>query len=197
MTIDTQQVIDRFSKLQFRGNADGLIPAFNVLVNHLPTAFWNTFADLIVESVIDDLKEAAEYLLVSAAHESVYATGHGMVTSREWKSQVIPLLHTPEDAIAALFAVVTALGWGRCEVVELTPRERMVVRARDYYEADVVGYGRKSRACAYLLQGAAGAFMDLIYGAEYPTGLNEFRALQVLDCVKGDPYAEFVVTRST
>ena len=84
--------------------------------------------------------------------------------------------------------------------VELIPGEKMVVRAYDYYESDVVRHGSSARKAAYMIRGVCGAFMDLAYGGEYDptgkTGLNTFHCEQTKGIECGDEYGEFVVTRA-
>ncbi len=98
------------------------------------------------------------------------------------------------------FAVFTAWGWAKSEIVELVPGERMVVRAYDYYESDVVSYGASSKPSAYMIRGVAAAFMDLAYGGPYDatgkTGLRTFQCVQSKGIECGDEYGEFIVTKN-
>jgi hypothetical protein len=83
----------------------------------------------------------------------------------EWKALVEPMIQkAPEDVLHGACAVFTAWGWAKSEIVELVPAQRMVVRTYDYYEADVVKYGKREKPCAYMIRGVAAAFMDLAYG---------------------------------
>lgn len=201
MAIDRKRIIESLSKIEVAGNQEGLVPAFGVFVNQLPTRFWNGFADRLTRAVGDDLLEAAEHLLVVAAHECGYHTGYGIINSEEWKAAVAPMVEkVPEDTLHGAFAVLTAWGWAKSEIVELTPGERMLVRAYDYYESDAVAYGASRKPGAYMLRGIAAAFMDLAYGGPYDatgkTGINSFQAVQTKGIECGDDYGEFVVTRS-
>jgi hypothetical protein len=201
MAIDRKKIIDEMSKIRVLGNEEGLIPAFNVYVQQLPAEFWNGFARRIVNSVPEDLVEAAEALLVNAAHECGYHTGYGIITSDEWNRVVGPMIEkTPEDVLHGAFAVFTAWGWAQSEVIEVVPNEKMVVRAYDYYESDVMLYGKAGRPSAYMIRGVAAAFMDLAYGGDYDpegnTGIRTFKCEQTKGIEIGDDYAEFVVTRS-
>jgi hypothetical protein len=201
MAIDRKRIIDALSKVTVAGDENGLIPAFGVLVNQLPADFWNGFAQRLTHLVDSDLREAAELLLVNAAHECGYHTGYGIITSEEWKSVVAPMVEkVPEDVLHGAVAVLAAWGWANAEIAELIPGERMVVRAYDYYEADPVVYGRASRPQAYMLRGVCAAFMDLAYGGPYDptgaTGLRTFTCTQTKGIECGDPYGEFVVTRT-
>lgn len=202
MAIDRHKIIESLSKVEVVGNDDGLIPQFGVYVNMLPAKFWSAFADRLVHQVGEDLLEAAEWLLVNAAQECGYHTGYGIITSDEWKAVVQPMIEkVPEDILHGAFAVFTAWGWAKSEIVELIPNEKMVVRAYDYYESDVVTYGKRKRPCAYMIRGVAAAFMDLAYGGEYDptgrTGLRTFKCVQTKGIECGDEYGEFVVTRAT
>jgi len=201
MAIDRKRVIAALSKLDVAGNEEGLIPAYNVFVNQMPTTFWNTFANRLTRQVGPDMLEAAEWLLVNAAHECGYHTGYGIITSEEWRSVVAPMVtDAPADVLHGAFAVFAAWGWAKAEIVELKPGEKMVVRAYDYYEADVVEYGAMSRPAAYMLRGICGAFMDLAYGGDYDptgkTGIRTFQCVQTKGIECGDDYGEFVVTRA-
>ena len=201
MAINRDQVIDNMSKVQAVGNDEGLIPAFNVFVQQLPGKFWNGFAERLTRSVDPDTLEAAEWLLVNAAHECGYHTGYGIITSDEWNSMVAPQVEkVPEDVLHGAFAVFTAWGWANSEVVDLVPNEKMVVRAYDYYESDVVSYGTSTKPSAYMIRGVCAAFMDLAYGGEYDpsgkTGLRTFKCEQTKGIECGDEYGEFVVTRA-
>jgi hypothetical protein len=197
MAIDRKQIIAAMSTVKVTANEQGLIPAFGVLVNQMPTTFWNNFADLLVHSVESEMAPVVQHLLMNAANECGYHTGYGIITSEEWKAVVAPMIErVPEDVLHGAFAVFTAWGWAKAEIVELVPGEKMVVRAYDYYEADVVEQGASHLMSAYMIQGVSAAFMDLAYGKPYPEGFRTFRCTQVKGIEAGDDYGEFVVTRA-
>lgn len=136
---------------------------------------------------------------MNAAHDCGYHTGYGIITSDEWKAVVEPMIeNAPEDVLHGAFAVFTAWGWAKAEIVELDPGKRMVVRAYDYYEADSTKFGATRKPSAYMVRGVCSAFMDLAYGGAYDptgkTGLNTFECAQVKGIECGDDYGEFVVT---
>ena len=196
MAIDRQKIIQSLSQITLTSNEQGLISAFGVLVQQLPSDFWNGFARYMVNSVSEDLVEAAEGLLVNAAHECGYHTGYGIINSEEWHRIVTPMVeHVPEDTLHGAFAAFTAWGWAKAEIVELIPHEKMIIRAYNYYESDVVKYGHTDRPCAYMIQGVCAAFMDLAYGTPYPEGLRTFQCKQTKAIEMGDDYGEFVVTK--
>ena len=194
MAIDRQKVIGDLSQLKVRGNNDGLIPAFGVLVNQLPAKFWNKFSEKIIDAAGDDLAEAADGLLENAAAECGYHTGYGIITSDEFNSVVGPMIEKqPEDVLHGAYGVFTAWGWANSEIVELIPNEKMVVRAYNYYEADT---NNPKRPAAYMIRGVSRAFMDLAYSDAYPKGLGKFKCEQTKGIELGDEYGEFVVTRA-
>ena len=200
MAIDRKQIIQALSRVEVAANDEGLIPAFNVFVNQMPARFWNSFAERLSRQVDPDLLEAAEHLLINAAHECGYHTGYGIITSEEWKAVVAPMVEkAPEDILHGAYAVFTAWGWANSEIVELVPNEKKVVRAYDYYESDVVVHGASTKPSAYMIRGVAAAFMDLAYGGDYDstgeTGLRTFQCEQTKGIECGDAYGEFVVTR--
>lgn len=201
MAIDRQKIIENMSKIKLVGNEEGLIPACNVLVQQLPADFWNGFADKLTHSVTPELYDTAKFLLQNAAHECGYHTGYGIITSQEWKAIVAPMIEkTPEDILYGAYAVFTAWGWAQSEIIELKPNEKMVVRAYNYYESDVVKYGKSDYLSAYMISGVSAAFMDLAYGGPYDPkglkGIRTFKCDQVKGIECGDDYGEFVVTRA-
>jgi hypothetical protein len=197
MAIDRNRIIAAMSSLEVTANRDGLIPGFGVLLNRLPASFWNGFAELLVHSVDLELVPAAQHLLMNAGNECGYHTGHGIMTSEEWKAVVEPMIENgAEDILHGLFAVCTGWGWAKAEIADLIPGEKMVVRAYDYYESDVVERGVSRLMSAYMIQGICAGFMDLAYGRPYPDGFRTFSCRQVKGIEAGDDYGEFVVTRS-
>ncbi|MCK5127390.1 MAG: hypothetical protein KAR42_14135 [candidate division Zixibacteria bacterium] len=194
MAIDRNKVINDLSQLKVRGDNNGLIPAFGVLVQQLPANFWNGFSEKILDAAGDDLADAAEGLLENAAAECGYHTGYGIITSEEFNSVVGPMIEEkPEDILHGAYGVFTAWGWANAEITELVPGEKMVVRAYDYYEADVKN---PKRPFAYMIRGVSRAFMDLAYSKPYPDGFGKFACEQTKAIEKGDKFAEFVVTKA-
>lgn len=200
MAIDRKRIVESLSRVTVSGNDEGLIEAFGVFVNQLPADFWNSFAERLVRQVSDDLRETAEQLLVNAAHECGYHTGHGIISSDEWRAVVEPMVEGTPDVLHGAFAVLAAWGWAKADIVELEPNQRMVVRAYDYYESDIVRYGAVRRPRAYMMRGIAAAFMDLAYAGPYDptgaTGLRTFGCTQIKGIECGDDYGEFLVRRA-
>jgi len=199
MAIDRQKVIDDLSKIKVCGNADGIIPAFGVLVNQLPANFWNVFSMKILKAAGDSLYDDAAGLLENAGSECGYHTGWGIINSEEFKSVVGPMIKKEtalEDTLHGAFAVFTAWGWAKAEIVELIPGEKMVVRAYDYYEADVKDSFKPKKPFAYMISGVSRAFMDIAYGDKpYPDGFGKFKCKQTKAIECGDSYGEFLITK--
>lgn len=199
MAIDRQQIIDILSRIEWTPNDNGLIEKCNVLISRLPTQFWNGFANRLVHKAPSDLVEATEYLLYNAAHECGYHTGYGIITSQEWRQVIDPMIEKTEDILYGAYAVLAAWGWMDAEIIELVPNQKLVVRAYNYYEADVVKYGHVKRPSAYLVAGISAALMELVYAGDYdPSGkvVGTFVAKQYKGLECGDPCGEFLVTRA-
>ncbi len=197
MAIDREKIISELSKIELTGNSEGLIPALGVYVQQLPADFWNGFSTAMIKSVDPGLVEAVEEMLERAGHECGYYTGHGIITSDQWNQVVGPMIEkAPEDILYGAYAVFTAWGWADAEIVELIPNEKMVIHAKNYYEADGAQNADIKRPFAYMIQGVSAGFMDLAYGDTFPNGLGTFSCVQTKGIEVGDPYGEFVVTRN-
>ncbi|MBN1435693.1 MAG: hypothetical protein JW936_01340 [Sedimentisphaerales bacterium] len=195
--INREKAIQDLSKISVRGNEEGLIPAFGVLVQNLPANFWNLFSMKILQAAGKDLYEDAGGLLENAAAECGYHTGWGIVNSEEFKAVIGPMIqNAPEDVLHGAYAVFTAWGWANAEIVELVPGEKMVVRAYDYYESDVKDEFKPTKPFAYMIKGVCRAFMDIAYSDPYPNGFGKFKCEQTHGIELGDEYGEFVVTKA-
>jgi hypothetical protein len=192
MTVMRDQVVQQLVQVEAKANDDGLIPAFNVLVNQLPCTFWNTVAERMMAVTPPDRKQAMEAALVNCAYECGYHTGYGIITSPEFESVVMPMVtEGAKDVLRGAFAVFTAWGWAKSGIVQIKEGETMTIRAVDYYEADSGGEGKR----AYMIRGVSAAFMELAYAAAYPNGMNTFRSDQVRGIEAGDQFGEFAVSK--
>lgn len=209
MTESFNKLISDFAKLKITANSDGLIPTANVLIVQLPSEFYNQFSlkllDEILESaykvnnktVYEDIHGYTECLLENAAAECGYHTGCGIINSDEFAAIMGCKADTPEDILYGLFAITVSWGWGDLEIVELIPNEKLVLRAHDYYEADVRNSLKFNYYFAYMLKGISRAFMDLIYGHKCPPNrLGVFKSEQTKGIELGDSYGEFLITRA-
>lgn len=196
--IDRKTAIEQLSQVNVKGNADGLIPSYNVLVNFLPFHFWNSFSEKILKKAQGDeaLYSEVEEGLERAAAECGYHTGYGIITSEEFKAVIGPMIEKePEDILHGAYAVFTAWGWADAEITELSST-RMVIKAHDYYESDIRDTFKVEKPFAYMIKGVSRAFMDLAYGKPYPDGFDTFRCVQTKAKELNDPYGEFLVTKA-
>jgi hypothetical protein len=185
------EVVKALADIEVQGDEDGLIPAYNVLVNLLPVSFWNTFAERLMGVVHQDQRAEAEAGLVKCAHECGYHTGYGIITSEEFKSVVEPMVtEGAKDILRGAYAVFTAWGWAKSGIVQIKEGEKMTIRAVDYYEADSGGQGLR----AFMIRGVSAAFFELAFGGDYPDGLGTFQCEQTKGKEVGDAHGEFVVT---
>jgi hypothetical protein len=194
--IDREQAVQHLSEIKVKGNSDGLIPAFGVLVNFFPSFFWNDFSEKMLKTASGDDERYAdiELGLEQAAAECGYHTGYGIITSEEFQSIVGPMIEKkPDDILHGAYAVFTAWGWADAEIVELSPT-RKVVRVNDYYESDIRDTMKVEKPFAYMIRGVSRAFMDLGYGKPYPEGFGTFKSEQTKAIELGDEYGEFVIT---
>lgn len=193
MTVMRDKVVKDLVNITVTHDQDGLIPNFNVLVNQLPTSFWNTFAERMMAACPAERKPALEAALVQCAYECGYHTGYGIITSQEFKSVVMPMVtEGAKDVLRGAFAVFTAWGWAKSGIMQIVEGEKMTIRATDYYEAD----GPKgSEKHAYMIRGISTAFFELAYSNPYPDGMGKFTCEQVKGIECGDPFGEFVVTK--
>ncbi len=193
MSVQRDVAVKQLADIEPRANEDGLMPGYNVLVNLLPTAFWNTFTERIVKAAPPDKLEAVEAALVKCANECGYHTGFGIITSDEFKSIVMPMVTDgAKDVLRGAYAVFTAWGWAKSGIVQIKEGERMVIRAMDYYESDI----KTGRYASFMLQGVSAAFFDLAYSKPYPDGLGAFKATQSQGMEVGDKFCEIVVEKA-
>jgi hypothetical protein len=192
MTVMRDQVVKNLVEIEVASNEDGLMPAFNVLVNQLPAAFWNTVAEKMMAIAPPERRAEMETALVNCAYECGYHTGFGIITSPEFEAVVSPMVtEGAKDVLRGAYAVFTAWGWAKSGIVQLKEGERMVVRAVDYYESDGGGDGLR----AFMIRGVSSAFMELAYAEPYPNGMNTFTCAQHKGIEVGDSFGEFVVTK--
>lgn len=200
MAIDRDKAVADLSKIQVKGDNEGLIPAFGVLINQLPANFWNSFSVKILQVAGEDLYDDAAGLLENAGSECGYHTGWGIINSEEFKAVVGPMINKDtelQDTLEGVYAVFTAFGWAKAKIMELIPGEKMVVRADDYYESDIKDSFNPEKPFAYMIKGVSRAFMDIAYGSKpYPDGHGTFTCVQTKAIECGDAYGEFVVTKA-
>lgn len=199
MTIDGTKIIHAVMEGSMIRESKGIIPLFGVYLSLFSVHYYNKLS-FHFEKIMGKEREAeAQSLLIKAAQECGYATFHGIRNSWEWDELVTPMIEKREDQIQGFTAVAVAFGWGDLKVEELIPNEKLVIRVSDSYEANGYReqYGLSDSGKCYMLRGVTGAFMDLIYGEDYPDGCRGFLAEEPLCRAKGDPYCEFIARKSS
>lgn len=196
--IDKQEIFNKFSQIELTINEDGLIPAYDSLMIRLPSDFFNLYSFNILRGVDGPLYDYAAGLLEHAAAECGYYTALQVIGSKEFKEVADPMIKSPEDKLYGLIEVINAWGWANIEIIELVPAKKLVLRAYDYYEADVRNIEEPQKPFAYMLRGIARAFMDVVYtekSEECPYSvLSAYKSEQIKAIEMGDEYGEFVVT---
>ena len=196
MAIDGTKIIHAVMEGSQIRESKGIIPLFGVYLSFFSVQYYNTLSFDFEQKLGQD--DRAKTLLIEAAQECGYATFQGIRNSWEWEEIVAPMIEKKEDQISGFAAVAVAFGWGDLEVKEILPEKKLRIRVSDSYEASgyLERYGAATSGKCYMLRGVAAAFMDLIYGGEYPDGCFDFTAEEPLCRAKGDPYCEFVVRKS-
>jgi predicted hydrocarbon binding protein len=196
MAIDGTKIIHAVMEGSQIRESKGIIPLFGVYLSLFSVQYYNTLSFDFELKLGKDHK--ARTLLIAAAQECGYATFQGIRNSWEWEEIVTPMIERKEDQISGFAAVAVAFGWGDLEVKEILPDEKLRIRVSDSYEASgyLKRYGTATSGKCYMLRGVTAAFMDLIYGGDYPDGCFDFTAEEPLCRAKGDPYCEFVARKS-
>ncbi len=143
------------------------------------------------------LQPVVAELLIDSALQCGYNTFYGITTSPEWEALIQPMVEAREDIIHGIVAVTNTLGWGRVEVVELLPAEKLTLKLYTGYEAEGYSakYGRANTGKCYMWTGVAGAWMDIVYGEPYPKGIYSFEAKETRCRAMGDPCCEITAAR--
>lgn len=197
MAIDGTKIIHAVMEGSQIRESKGIIPLFGVYLSLFPVQYYNTLSFDFEQQL--GKNHQAKTLLIAAAQECGYATFQGIRNSWEWEEIVTPMIEKKEDQISGFAAVAVAFGWGDLAVKEFLPEKKLRIRVSDSYEATgyLERYGAATTGKCYMLRGVTAAFMDLIYGADYPDGCFDFTAQEPLCRAKGDPYCEFVARKSS
>jgi predicted hydrocarbon binding protein len=195
MAIDANKIIQAVMSGSRIREEKGIIPLFGVYLSLLSVQYYNKLSFDFERKMTGS--EEAEKLLVAAGQECGYATFHGIRNSWEWDEVVKPMVESREDQIFGFASVAVAFGWGDLTVKELIPGDKLVIRAEASYEASgyLESYGRTESGKCYMLRGVSAAFMDLVYGGDYPDGCFCFLAEETRCRAKGDSYCEFVARK--
>lgn len=194
MPIDGIKIVQAVMEGSSIRDAKGIIPIFGVYLSLFFVDYYNRLSFQFEKEMRDAQKQEASPLMVQAAQECGYATFQGIRNSWDWQELVLPMIEKNEDQILGFTAMAEAFGWGGLEVISIVPGKKLTIKVIDSYEA--TGYlqlhGLSDSGKCYMLQGVTGAFMDLLYGEDYPDGCFTFIAKETYCRAKGDPYCEFV-----
>jgi len=198
LSIDGTKIIHAVMEGSQIRESKGIIPLFGVYLSLFSVDYYNKLSFGFEQKLGKQREAEAETLLTRAAQECGYATFQGIRNSWEWEEIVDPMIDKRDDQITGFAAVAVAFGWGDIEVKEILPEKKLRIRVNDSYEASgyLERYGAAASGKCYMLRGVTAAFMDLIYGAEYPDGCFDFVAEEPLCRAKGDPFCEFVAKKS-
>ena len=199
MAIDVSKIIHAVMDGSRIRESKGIIPLFGVYLSLFSVNYYNRLSFNFEIKMGKQRAAEAKSLLISAAQECGYATFQGIRDSWEWQQVVAPMVENKKDQISGFVAVAVAFGWGDLAVEELVPGEKLVIRASDSYEANgyLAQYGTAKSEKCYMLRGVTAAFMDLVYGGDYPDSCFAFAAQEPSCRVKGDSYCEFIARRSS
>lgn len=198
MAIDGQKIIHAVMEGSRFRDAKGIIPLFGVYLSLFSVEYYNMICFEFEKLANNNNSTEHERLLIEAAQECGYATFQGIRTSKEWEELVLPMMEKNEDQLEGFIAVAIAFGWGDLKIERVVPTEELVVRAYDSYEASgyLSRYGLSSSGKCYMLRGVCAAFMDLLYGPDYPEGCFTFTAIETKCRARGDRYCEFIAKKS-
>ncbi len=166
-TVDETTIVKALMEMPIEGGQDGLIPAFNVYLSSMPADFYNLVTIRFLEAMEQkQLGDVARMQMVHAGETCGLNTFRGIRESAEWDALIAPMVHTKEDEVFGLVAVINGLGWGNWHVTEMEPAKSLALRTCNGYEA--TGYQElrgtsKDTQCLMLVGGIAGVF-ELVYG---------------------------------
>jgi len=165
--VDEDEIVRALVEMPIHGDAEGLIPAFNVYLANMPADFYNLLCLGFVEAMDEaGLGETARFLLMTDGETCGMNTFRGIMASPEWDALVGPMLHAPEDPLYGIIAVSNALGWGHWHVRDYRPGERLQLESPNGYEAcGAIEYrGSMDEPACLMLRGVSAGIMELLHG---------------------------------
>jgi hypothetical protein len=209
--VDQAAVDQAVQALHLVGNEEGLIPRFGVMLTQHFAHFYNRLSfEFLRRMSHTGMRMAGEHLLIDAGYRCAFHTFGGIFNSAEWEALMGSKVASREAGAHSMASIVSALGWGRWRLVEISDR-RAVLRLYDDYES--LGYqamyGAASRPVAFLAAGGLGGLMNLLYLGdvldkpvldndyfervfEHP---DSFAVHQTKSIAMGDAYSEIVADR--
>jgi len=195
VTFDVSKIIHVIIEGSRTRDEKGIIPIFGVYLSMVGVDYYNLLSFSYLEKMGKKREDEAASLLTKAAQECAYATFNGIRDSWEWQEVVEPMIKRKEDQLLGFAAISTAAGWGKMDIRKIVPGKSLIIRVTDSYEATgyIEKYGFSDKGKCHMLRGVTSAFMDLLYGGDYPDGCFTFQATEHLCRAKGDQCCEFVI----
>jgi hypothetical protein len=176
-------------------------PPYGGTLERLPDVFWERFEESLNGSNAEEALDASEWSLMQASHDLAYDAGHD-VFSAVGAKLLAPALELDDAgaraAIHATFSALSGIGQDDCEVVELVPFDRLVLRVYGYWGLLIPGPGRTRRRGTLVVRGLCAAVMNVAYGSDsqkspqYDSAF--FACRQSRSVERGDSFDEFVTT---
>ena len=217
-TVNYEGIREALINMPLQGAIDsGLIDAFGVLLTRMYANYYclisYKFLRLFEEKMGSDGIQMAQELLTEAGHVCAFNTFGGIMQSAEWNGLIKPMLHSKDDWVHGITAVVNALGWGFWEIIELEPNQKLTIKIQSGYEPTsyLQGFGKASFPISFLATGGTAGIMNLIYNTsltdealtldqafyhELRNLPTVFQSKQLKCRAQGDAYDLFEVTRS-
>ena len=165
--IDEDAIVSAVVGMPIYGNEEGLIPAFGVYLANTPADFYNQICIRFIEAMnAVGHGRSATRLLLFAGETCAMNTFRGIMHSPEWDALIAPMIKEQADELFALVALSNGFGWGNWFIADHEPRESLLMRSLNGYEA--LGYRQYRGQCAsgqcLMLTGVSAGMMELIYG---------------------------------
>ena len=215
--VNYKGIRDALTGMEIAGNEDGAISAFGVMLTRMFGNYYALISYRYLKEMTKEIgemgTEMAEELLTEAGHVCAFNTFGGIMESNEWNGLIKPMLRDRNDWVHGIVACLNALGWGKLEIAELVPNEKLVLRVYSGYENNChqAKYGDSDRPKALFKIGATAGIMNLIYHGDILSTpeLNEtyydkifktegrFVGRQTVCRSNGGAYDEFVAERES
>jgi hypothetical protein len=196
-----RKAAEAIARIETRG-CPRVCPPYGGTLERLPDAFWERFQESLNGSSAEEHLDAAEWSLMQAAHDLGCDSGHEVFESAG-SARLAPSLELDEagarDALRETFTALSGIVLDDCEIVELVPSERLVLRVYGYWGLLIPGPGRNRRRATLVVRGFCAAVMDVAYGAQHQDvgccDAATYVCRQSRSVGRGDAFDEFVTTR--
>lgn len=180
--VPMEQVRDAFLRLPLIPDPEtGLIEAFGVVLTLLPGNYYALVSERhlhrLIQSVGPEIKSLGMDMLIESGHVCAFNTLGGIMQSAEWDAIVRPYLHSREDYLFAIAAIMPALGWGIALPMQTSATQGQSHLINWYESTALASLPAEERALDHSLfaRGLMAGVMALIYEAgigEQPLSLD-------------------------